>query len=725
MHVKNGPFVAHPLAIVTRRLIACAAATLVVFAGLSCGSPATAADITLKDKTLVAWVRLANLDQKGAGVLSLGKGPEFDAITFGERVAGRWMAGSHNLQRTQDVAGQTALERETATADQTLFVAIVYRDKQIEIWRDGGLYASYATAGQFVFDETADVLFGLRCRPGGLRHGHLTGAIDEARVYDVALDAETIGAMKPSIPPNALKPRPAGLWTFDEARVRDEMGNFPDGRLAGGARIADGRLLLAGNGYAIVSNSSRLSVAEAPTSGFGMAPNPFLVPRGVRSGDTFPLYTGGRWHLFHMSTGCFGHSSSADLIHWKRHPDTPFDGATGTVLAHEGRYYMFFTGPGQAVSLALSDDLDHWRVAENNPLVTSDGAIYRHGNFRDPYVFYNDEDRCWWMLVGAREAGVSGQRSGCVALAKSKDLLEWELHRPLWAPRIGPHADCPQLIEHDDKWFLFYLQRFTRYRTADTSHGPWQRGTQRNLGTRMAAAGSRAAYDGRRWISWPFLIGIDKNAPAGEFAPWSYGGPLAVPRQWEFGDDDAVTVRPPDEIVRAMHGAKPDGRLPLDRTEVLAGDWEIAESKDAAASKSPSGGSLLVGGVPKNFYLEADVVLQRNDMDARVLFNTNEALTAGYILSLMPDDDHAILRGTSYWDTDRELVQNPVRLEPGRPIKVRVFRTGSIVDIFIDDRATVTHRLFRFSGGSIALEFYDGPGRFDNLFLCELPEQGL
>ena len=41
----------------------------------------------LRDKTLVAWVRLADLVQTGSGVLAIQDGDEFDAITFGERAA--------------------------------------------------------------------------------------------------------------------------------------------------------------------------------------------------------------------------------------------------------------------------------------------------------------------------------------------------------------------------------------------------------------------------------------------------------------------------------------------------------------------------------------------------------------------------------------------------------------------------------------------------------------
>ena len=55
-------------------------------ASLAAAEP-VAGPAALRDKTLVAWVRLADLVQTGSGVLAIQDGDEFDAITFGERAA--------------------------------------------------------------------------------------------------------------------------------------------------------------------------------------------------------------------------------------------------------------------------------------------------------------------------------------------------------------------------------------------------------------------------------------------------------------------------------------------------------------------------------------------------------------------------------------------------------------------------------------------------------------
>ena len=64
------------------------------------------------DKTLVAWVTLTDQNLRAGSVLTLQRGAEFDGIIFAERAPGKWMAGSHNFQRTQ--SKQDAYQAETA-----------------------------------------------------------------------------------------------------------------------------------------------------------------------------------------------------------------------------------------------------------------------------------------------------------------------------------------------------------------------------------------------------------------------------------------------------------------------------------------------------------------------------------------------------------------------------------------------------------------------------------
>jgi hypothetical protein len=148
----------------------------------------------LNEKTLEAWVSLAEWNQQGGGVIGVQSldGATFDAIVFGEREPGQWMAGSNGYVRTQSFNGP----RETEPPDQFVHVAIVYDANQtITAYRNGGPYGQpYSAAGLATFAAgKSQVVFGLRhSPPRGNRL--LAGAIRRAQLYDRALSADEIAA---------------------------------------------------------------------------------------------------------------------------------------------------------------------------------------------------------------------------------------------------------------------------------------------------------------------------------------------------------------------------------------------------------------------------------------------------------------------------------------------------------------------------------------------------
>jgi len=89
-------------------------------------------------------------------------------------------------------------------------------------------------------------------------------------------------------------------------------------------------------------------------------------------------------------------------------------------------------------------------------------------------------------------------------------------------------------------------------------------------------------------------------------------------------------------------------------------------------------------------------------------------------MSLCPRLDAADLRPISKWDIDRVLETVTVAIEAKRPTKLRVFRHGTLLDVFIADRATLTHRLYANRGGRVCLEFRDSSGGVANLLVRRL-----
>ncbi|MDZ4686736.1 MAG: DUF1553 domain-containing protein [Planctomycetaceae bacterium] len=149
---------------------------------------------TLTEKTLEVRVKLADLDQKGGGAMSVQTldGAVFDAVVFAEQQPRRWLAGSNVFERTKafDAASEDHAAREFVT------VTLGYRpDGTIAGYRNGQPYGRpYPSSGPATFAEgKAQILFGLRHgSPGGNKQ--LKGTISGAKLYDRALTDDEVAA---------------------------------------------------------------------------------------------------------------------------------------------------------------------------------------------------------------------------------------------------------------------------------------------------------------------------------------------------------------------------------------------------------------------------------------------------------------------------------------------------------------------------------------------------
>ncbi len=142
----------------------------------------------LKAKTLEVRLRLDALDQGGGGAISVqkGGGAVFDAIVYGERRPGEWIAGSDGFRRTEDFPGAAP----EARLEEVHLAVAYHEDGTIRAYRNGRPYGgSYRTSPPVSYPGGgSEILLGLRHgEPGGNRM--LRGRILEARLYDRALSA--------------------------------------------------------------------------------------------------------------------------------------------------------------------------------------------------------------------------------------------------------------------------------------------------------------------------------------------------------------------------------------------------------------------------------------------------------------------------------------------------------------------------------------------------------
>jgi len=226
---------------------------------------------------------------------------------------------------------------------------------------------------------------------------------------------------------------------------------------------------------------------------------PAFQPVGMWSWDNWFVHDGSRWHAFYLqlpkAVGLdrrwknndfykhVGHATSSDLLHWQ--DQGPALGAlsgtwndrhiaTGSIIKHQGRWWMFFTGRGTAgdgVGLALSDDLTNWKTEPQPlfPLIDTfaekgdspfespwQGKSQRWIGISDPYILPEVHEGWFYMVLCARVLDTPLAQSGCLALVRSRDLRQWESAGILAWPQCFERMETPQLWQREGRWYLSF-----------------------------------------------------------------------------------------------------------------------------------------------------------------------------------------------------------------------------------------------------------------------------
>ena len=151
---------------------------------------------------------------------------------------------------------------------------------------------------------------------------------------------------------------------------------------------------------------------------------------------------------------------------------------TGSVMQDsDGLYHLFYTGHNdtgnggngkECVMHATSTDRENWVKDEEVLFFAPEG--YSKDDFRDPEIFWVDEDQCYWLLIAAND----NTMGGVVLKYTSRDLENWELTGPIFAPLNLYMCECPDLFQIGDYWYLTYSwDCVTYYAMSDSIDGPF------------------------------------------------------------------------------------------------------------------------------------------------------------------------------------------------------------------------------------------------------------
>ena len=466
----------------------------------------------------------------------------------------------------------------------------------------------------------------------------------------------------------------------------------------------------------------------------------YYRPERAVLGDVIPFYDNGVFKPFYLRNyrgnrdadhrDSWVMLSTTDHVHFQEH-DTHIVGGTGSVIKVDGLYHMFFCTfqiqpERNYINHAVSEDLETWRELPEDRF-SSDNSIYAPVHFRDPFVFWVQEEQCWWMIFAAQKQGLTTRRA-CVGLCKSTDLHRWEYCQPLYAPMDAQCAfECPDLFKWGDWYYLAfssYADRFqTLYRMSRSLNGPWLTPKIDTFDTRAFYAAKTGSDGTRRFVyGWnPTRENNEHNFDPQEHDgkdcnPWDWGGSLIVHELWQ-DEDGCLYVKPVDTVLAAF------GNETSPEVRPLSGNWQA--DKTGYEVRTPFAyAAILLGQMTETCRLSMDVELLADTAQFGVALHVDEDFAEGYYAVIDLNNQRLEFKSPVRM-TERGGQKFPYEVEQERPLQnflgkrvhVDVCVDGTILEVYVDRRIAMGTRMYDRQGGQWGVFVSEGQARFDNIRL--------
>ena len=421
-----------------------------------------------------------------------------------------------------------------------------------------------------------------------------------------------------------------------------------------------------------------------------------------------PCVVDGKLHMFyqHNPFGAvwgnmtWGHAVAEDLVKWKHlplalHPDMPYDKGgvfSGCCVMKDGKPHILYTGVQPEVQcLAIGDEkAEHFEKYENNPIIVREEGEELNG-FRDPFAW--SEEGMTYIVIGSGEKG----KRGFAFVYRSADLKQWERVGELCSKEDAAEDmwECPNLIHFEDgtATLLVSLMKAQGVFAMDGKYHDHKldAGAMRpfDLGDSYYAPNTVTLPDGRIVnFGW-----MKETVQGRDAAGWQ--GMLTLPREIIKYGDGTVGVRPVKEVVY-LHGDKLMSKK----------DFTLRSGENALKGVNSRNCEILLefeAGSQGELFLELNkspkgeekcVITYDGIADAIYVDNTKcggtKSRLGGYVAG----------RGNT---------------------KLRVFLDGSALEIYVNDRETLTTRVYPTREDSDGMRLYaQGGVRVNRLQVFEM-----
>jgi beta-fructofuranosidase len=448
----------------------------------------------------------------------------------------------------------------------------------------------------------------------------------------------------------------------------------------------------------------------------------FVIPEGIAHpyDPNGAIYWRGRYHLFYIFQtvkpmpfyrgDAWAHISSHDLVHWRFHPTAlkPDDNSPeraiysgNAFLDKEGIPTVIYQGlgAGNCIAQSINDEmLIYWKKLNENPVIPypefildTDEAEYR--TILDKYPDYGKHDvwdpHAW--LEGDTYYSISGDNDlwpgKKTALYKSKNLVDWELVGNFFHhgdEEVQGHLDCPDFFKLGDKYVLFYLRNGLEYMIGDFKIEQFYPDTKGTLtwNCGVGYAPESLIDDKGRRIMWAALN--DARTEWGgldEFiSKHGWCGTMSMPRVLTLDENHNLLIEPVEELESLQYGHIQKKNLSVKNSEYKLDDIEgntleleikifpqDAEEFGVKVCCSPDGEE------------QTSIIYDMNDKKVRIDLSKTSL-------------DKELMGG--YYEAHGYLQEADLELDPDEALDLRIFIDRSVMEVFVNRRLCLTHRIY-------------------------------
>ena len=467
--------------------------------------------------------------------------------------------------------------------------------------------------------------------------------------------------------------------------------------------------------------------------------NLYPAPEGGYVGDVMPFVTedgtlelyylydtsnnGQGYHpIYKYSTQkMYGFEDHGMVLNYGQGSDPDPALGTGSVMQDKnGLYHLFYTGHNdtgngglgkECAMHATSTDRENWTKDESPLFFAPEG--YSTDDFRDPEVFWVEEEQCYWLLMAAQEE--AHELGGVVIKYTSTDLVNWQYAGPIFAPMEQYMCECPDLFQMGDKWYLTSSwDCVTYYAMSDSMYGPFVpprdnildgKGLTESAGF-IFYAGKTAVKDGHTYLcAW-----IGQQGLSSDSGIYQWAGNVMFHELVQH-KDGTLGVKAPEVFDDYFTVDKPINAA------ALKGEAKISGNTISLSADESSYALAELGTRPATMTLECDVKMGQ-DTCVGFAFGGTESDPTWTALCLDARKD--VLHFEGYDITQlRDMEPGAITrfdFDKSSTHHVKLVCENEIVVMYVDDIKALGSRITHSTGGAHFGVFADGcDAEFSNI----------